>query len=422
VGENDFTAYLRAIWRKRGVVAVVLLSSLVGTTLLTRQLPPAYEARVTLYPPARLTQETFLLQRMTLPGPFVPVINPTVARGYVGIMESRTVAEEAEKLVEGASARKFSKNSSFHVTARNLMEIVVRDRDPEKAAEMANALAQAFNLVFMRFRTEANEHLREFLTEQLEMAKRDVEVAEDALLQFERDRGLILPDEEFSRLVADMSRIRAERNDTEIRIAEIDRNLWRVRASSNDSSLVDISEEVAVDDPTVQRLRSRLAELQIELARMLTGHTEAHPRVVALRAELQEATVALREQTMIRLEGERNSLSALHLSQESTLRRIEEDLTQIPEIGSDFAHLTREIARRQGIYDRLFSEVQELLLQESREWQSFVIVDSAIPPRKPAFPVLWMNLLVALVFGSIGAVFLALFLDFLEMRRGMHIV
>jgi uncharacterized protein involved in exopolysaccharide biosynthesis len=55
--------------------------------------------------------------------------------------------------------------------------------------------------------------------------------------------------------------------------------------------------------------------------------------------------------------------------------------------------------------------------QKEKEMQIAVIVDKAIPPEKPSFPVLWLNLIVAGMVGIIVGVFYAFFMNYIEETR-----
>ena len=53
-------------------------------------------------------------------------------------------------------------------------------------------------------------------------------------------------------------------------------------------------------------------------------------------------------------------------------------------------------------------------MQQARKIQYVVVVDYAKPPEKPSFPIMWINVVVALLFGLVAGVFYAFFIDYIE--------
>jgi uncharacterized protein involved in exopolysaccharide biosynthesis len=66
------------------------------------------------------------------------------------------------------------------------------------------------------------------------------------------------------------------------------------------------------------------------------------------------------------------------------------------------------------MYEQLNIDLQETEMQEARDIKYVVVVDYANPPVNPSFPIMWLNVLIALPFGLVAGIFYAFFIDYIE--------
>ena len=99
-----------------------------------------------------------------------------------------------------------------------MINISVEDRDPRRAAELANGYVDQFRDLSQHLAiTEASQR-RLFFERELEQAKNNLATAEEALAQTEVKTGVIQPDSQARALIESASALRAQITAREVQI------------------------------------------------------------------------------------------------------------------------------------------------------------------------------------------------------------
>ena len=96
------------------------------------------------------------------------------------------------------------------------------------------------------------------------------------------------------------------------------------------------------------------------------------------------------------------------------VKGIEERIIKIPRMKKEQDNLTLEIDRHKKLVEALSTNLAETTAQTKRSPQVAVVVDSASPPEEPSFPIVSLNVIVALIIGFVAGVFYAFFVEYLE--------
>jgi capsular exopolysaccharide synthesis family protein len=280
-----------------------------------------------------------------------------------------------------------------------LVNVRFRAYDADLAARALNTLAelyieQALDLEFATA-TEAARWLAARLLEQ----QKKLEEAEQSLQRFkERERlvdagpGRSLTD---GQLLALNEALVAARTDRLTRQTLVD----RVR-STPPSELGSLP--VVIENPVVQGMKARLAELRDEERKLSETLGERHPdllslqdRIAAKESELREETSAIVRsveaayetavQQEARLGEELATAKALAFAQERTTLRS--------------AVLEREVESRRSLLRELTARAQQTSLEAQLRFTNLRIVERAEPPRVPVLPRRAFNYQLALLIG-----------------------
>jgi tyrosine-protein kinase Etk/Wzc len=243
----------------------------------------------------------------------------------------------------------------------NLIQIKVKYKNPEKAAEIANTLVDSYIKWSVDFLHRETKTLIEYLNKEIEVAKQNLQISEEALEKFRNEYKVIsLPEE--------------------------------VRAK-----IQLIPEEIKTHLKLIQVIDVKLLELEVELSRINELYTDESPQVVFMK----ERIAALKEL----LDSEHNK----SIFGESYFT----NLKDIPEKEMLFDRLQRRVKINEDLYLLLLKEHENLkLLDAKKTTENIKIVSSAITPLKPSGRV------TGLVFGAIVSFFFSLVLAFiLELRK-----
>jgi tyrosine-protein kinase Etk/Wzc len=346
---------------RRRMIAIVTFACALLAMIVSLLLPKEYTATAVLLPPqqnsslagALSSQLGNLGSMAALAGGF-SLKNPNDM--YVAMLRSQTVEDamiktfdlqaEYHKRYLSDTRKEFENYSTVEGNGKDgLIHISVEDRDPQRAADMANGYIQAFQQLSQSLAiTEAGQR-RLFFQQQLEKAKDDLANAEEALKQTEQTTGLIQLDSQARALIESAASLRAQ-----IAAKEVQIEAMRTYATGENSQLV-----------------------------------EAQQELDSLRAELEK------------LGGSEENPDALIVSK-----------GQMTQAGLEYVRRLRDVKYYETIFDILARQFEIAKLDEAKEGAVVQVVDHAIKPDKRSFPKRTLIVVCAVAAGFFISILIAL--------------
>jgi uncharacterized protein involved in exopolysaccharide biosynthesis len=342
-----------------GVTAVFAIVAIIVSLVL----PPRYTATVTLLPPqqsssmgAALASQLGSLGGMAaLAGGSLGLKNPNDM--FVAMFKSRTVEdamvqhfglmqEYHEKYLSDAR-KAFEKYATVDGSTKDgLIHISVKDRDPRRAADLANGYVDQFRLQSQHLAiTEASQR-RLFFEQQLEQAKDNLANAEEAMKQTEQKTGMIQLDSQARALIESAASLRAE-----------------------------------------------VAAKEVQIQGMRTYATGENSQVVQAQQELDSMRAQL-----ARLGGSEDSASGGLIVPKG----------QVPEASLEYIRKLRDVKYNETIFDILARQFEVAKLDEAKQGALIQVVDPAIPPDRRSFPKRGLIVISATAVGFFLGLFVAL--------------
>jgi uncharacterized protein involved in exopolysaccharide biosynthesis len=292
-----------------------------------------------------------------------------LAGGSLGLKSSNAmfVAMFKSRTVEGAMVEHFGLMQEYHAKfpsdARKAFEsyatldgnakdgmihISVEDRDPRRAADLANGYVDQFRIQSQHLAiTEASQR-RLFFEQQLEQAKDNLANAEEALKQTEQKTGVIQLDSQARTLIE-----------------------------------------------SAASLRAQVAAKEVQIQGMSTYATSENSQVVQARREL---------------ESMRAQLAKLGGSGDSDSDGLIVPKGQVPEASLENIRKLRDVKYNETIFDILARQFEIAKLDEAKQGALIQVVDSAVPPDRRSFPKRTLIVIAAAVAGLIFGIFAAMIL------------
>jgi len=225
------------------------LIALLVSSLLTKK----YTATVTVLPPQQSSSlSSAMISQIgslgALAGSTFGLKNPNDM--FVAMFKSRTV-EDAMVQRFGLMAEYKAKYMSIarnafesHTTVEagtkdNLIRISVEDKDPKRAAEMANAYVDAYRSLSQHLAIGEAAQRRLFFEQQLQQAKDNLGSAEEALKDTEQKTGMIQLDSQARALIESAAALRAQ-----ITAKEVQLQGMRTYATSENANVVQTQQEL----------------------------------------------------------------------------------------------------------------------------------------------------------------------------------
>ncbi len=347
--------------RKQIILKTTIAFALIAA-IIALLLPKMYTATVTLLPPqqgssmsAALSSQLGSLGGMAaLAGGSLGLKNPNDM--YVAMLKSNTVEDamiqhyglmqEYKKKYLSDARKAFEKYATVDGNGKDgLIHISIEDRDPRRAAEMANGYVDQYRHLSENLAiTEAGQR-RLFFQQQLEQAKNNLETAEENLKVTEQKTGLIQVNSQATALIEAAASIRAQITAKEVQIQAM-----QTYATGQNAELVQAQQEL-------DGLRAQLARLG--------GSEEAAGGLIVPKGK-------------------------------------------IPEAGLEYMRKMRDVQYYETIFNILARQFELAKLDEAKEGALIQVVDPALPPDRRSSPKRTLIVLVAIVLGFFVGIFAAL--------------
>src|SRR6266853_1850375 len=249
---------------KRILLGIPFAAAIVAA-IVSLLLPNVYTGTARMLPPQQsASAASALLTQLGALGGLTGPVGGALGRNpsdlYIGMLKSRTVADnliarfELNKIYDQSlqsGARNALQGNTTIVTGRDgLIVIEVDDKDPQRAAELANAYVdELMRLTKVLAVTEASQR-RLFFESQLLQAKDNLTAAELAARQGLQKGGLAQVDAQGRSMIAVTARLRAE-----ISVKEVQLGAMRTFAAEGNPELQRVQEEI-------QALRRELSRIE----------------------------------------------------------------------------------------------------------------------------------------------------------------
>lgn len=349
--------------RKRMIFGVTLGAAVLAL-IVSLLLPKNYTATVTLLPPQQNTSMAAAMASQlggmggmaALAGGGLGLKNPNDK--YVALVKSRTVEDamvqryglmkEYHQKYLSLARKAFEAHATVDGSTKDdLIHISVEDRNPQRAAELANGYVDQFrNLSQHLAITEASQR-RLFFEQELEKAKNNLAAAEEALKKTELTTGVIQPDSQERALIESAASLRAQITAREVQIQGM-----QTYATGENSQLVQAQQELA---------------------------------------------------------GLRAQLAALGGSADSNGSELIVPKGRVPQAGMEYIRKLRDVKYYETIFDILARQFEVAKLDEAKQGSLIQVVDPAVVPDRKSSPKRALIVIGATVLAFILSVLAAFF-------------
>ncbi|MGA9754303.1 MAG: hypothetical protein WBV23_04090, partial [Desulfobaccales bacterium] len=170
-------------------------------------------------------------------------------------------------------------------------------------------------------------------------------------------------------------------------------------------------------DPQVSDLENKLVNLDFQVQTVLQRYTAESRQYQTIREQIGHLHQQIRKQVSILLERELGKLRELQAEEQAidqTMQDMKAELEQLPAAEMHLGNLEQDIDTKQAILAVMLRKYQDSLLAQNTDQrlENAKILSLAAVPLRPAFPILWLNLVLGLVFSLVVSLSLAFFLEY----------
>ena len=340
-GTADLLGIFLVLAREKKRILQIMLVATLLAAIIVFVMPKMYTATATILPPQ---QNQSVLS--TLVGQVggaaaldlrdLGLKNPSDV--FVAMLESRTIEDalvnrfdlrKVYYVKRYQDARKIlNKRSEINSEKEGLIAIQVSDRDPKRAADIANAWVEELRALNQGLALTEAAQRRVFFEQKLAAEREDLSRAEVALLALQEKTGLIQPDAQVRSLIGAVADLRAQ-------IAAKQVQLQSLRTYATE------------DNPDVKRVQRELAELQSQSAKL---------------SQVERSGTNL---------GEGN---------------LQVPTRRVPQATLEYLRAARELKYHETLYDFLGKQLEAARIDESKNAIMVQVVDKAVEPERKSSP------------------------------------
>jgi len=344
-------------WMTFGLAVLVAIYSLVT--------PKIYRAETRLLPPKSAEVGASALLDMATGGAASALAGKTPGDLYVGIAKGRTVMDKVidkfglAKVYETDNRDIMRANLSGALEAKSalktgIISIAVLDRDPVRAAAVANGFVEALKDVTSGLAISESAQKRLYYESQIKDVQVSLQKAENDLKSYQERTGIQEAGSQTGALIGTLASIRAQVTAKEVQLRAL-----RAYATGQ--------------NPEVKKVQNELAALYAQLEKLEAGQGSGQDPL--------------------------NPAGGM------------------PQARLEYMRLLREAKFNEYLYGLLQKQFEMAKLGEVKDAAVIQVIDTAVPPQVRFKPKRRLMVMLAAVLGFFLSIFAAFFLEFLENAR-----
>jgi succinoglycan biosynthesis transport protein ExoP len=415
---------------RRQMYLIIFVASLVPASAILFLVftPPEYVARATLIIDAKkapMSQQQPAAADLPLDTAFVGsqveiLRSDNIARSVIknlnlkgnfedlpGVSNKESAANQStDARNEARALNEFERRLSINrIGTTYIIEIAYRSLDPERAAKISNAVAEAYIADQLDAKYEATRRATNWMQDRITELHTQVTGAETAVVTFKTKNNIVNTGGANSPLVGQQQ------------IGELNTQLVKMRAGTAEAKArLDRIEEVinsgsvnatvadALKNDVVSKLRSQYFELAFREADWSARYGSGHLAAVNLRSQMEEVRKAIFDEFKRLAETYKSDFEIAKQREEDVQKQLATAVSLSQ--ASDRAQISlRELESRAQSYKSLFDTFLQRYT-ESLQQQSFPIsearlISPATPPSRSSYPKTFTVLSTAILLGSV---------------------
>ena len=372
----DVRAYVNFVWRHWILIAsVTALAFLIALINLARTTPLyTATAQVLLEPPPKNpslesnTDNSFgnysFIENQLAIIKSDPLLRRVVLRERLATVkepENTDASQESQEALQDEAVRQAvnSLRGALAVSRpgqAHVLDISITSTDPARAAQLANAVANAYFVNQLDARFEAAKQASGWLSDRLVELRQQLRDSEEAVIKFRNEHGLARSGPTVAlneQQLADLNgKLIAARTDVAEKKTRVDFLAEVARGKKTLDSLPDTFQSA---DKVMETLRGKLADASQRQADLLARYNSRHPAVVNVEAEKQDIqrSIAAEMQRVIQTVNNEYALAQARLA---AIEQAMREATGQGGLNYDDSVRLRELERTAAVNKSLFED------------------------------------------------------------------
>jgi polysaccharide biosynthesis transport protein len=328
-------------------------------------------------------------------------------KGFAGQYVDSTTADfdalSLEKRVKLVNLFRKSLNVQL-VPKTQIIDIHFRSKDPNLAAEIANAVTNTYIEHNFQTKYKATIQTSDWLTKQLDDLKDRAQNSQEALIAYQKKVGILGTDETHN-IITD----KLEELNKQLSAAEADRIVkeakYRIAMTENPELIANIAPESVLG-----ALYKERAEARAQYAQLAVKYGASYPRLMQLQSQLNELDSAISAEITKVGDAVHAEYKAALESEEmlkSSFGRQKQEAYKLNEDAIEYAVMKRDVESSRELYEGLLKKLKEAGILAGLKSSNINIVDTASVPIEPVEPKIGLNIALGFMGGLLFGMALA---------------
>lgn len=428
---------IRARYR---LILVVLLATVAAAVAMTSVLPPRYKATSTLVLDFKSVDP--------ITGTFMPVqlLLSSYMATEIDILESQAVALRVVKALRLAddpdTKQKFLDNAEGRGAIEDwiaeglrgklevkpskesrIVEVNFTSADPEYAARVANAFAQAYIQTNLEMKVAPARDAATWFDTQLKQLRDQLEAAQARLSKYQSDKGITSTDQRLDVEAAKLSEISSQLVQAQGQSFESASRQKQLQEFISKDLGVDSLPEVLAS-PVIHEIKARLSAAETRLSQASNTLGVNHPEYQRAQSEVTSLRRKLRDEVSTAASVISNNLRITQSRERELGEALAAQKARLLDLNrnrDELGVLMKEVDNAQRSYDSASQRHTQTSLESRMDQSNVTLLAPANAPGKPSFPKLPLILALAVAVGSMLGIGFALAVEMIDRRvRGVE--
>jgi succinoglycan biosynthesis transport protein ExoP len=291
-----------------------------------------------------------------------------------------------------------------------IITISYESKDPQQAAEIINALSEAYIEFGMTTRLNDVKNRQRWLSSQYQQLQLNLEKSEQRVKEYSESQGLIgsLQQQAMANTQLQSLNTNLVQAQTELSVKSEEYALvQQIKKGSKDfSSLAQV-----MQNSTIGTLGQNASTAENKVQELADRYGEKHPKMMAARTELRSTTRNLELEVAKVIEQIENDYKLSKIQVDNINQLINNTKTDVQELQDEsfsLISLEREVENNRRIYESFQSRLLEANVRGENTASNVHIIDNATVPREPISP----NVKKIIGLAGIAGLFLGVILAF----------
>lgn len=315
---------------------------------------------------------------------FLGALNPV---NWVGLRKTEADAQEIDLERSAIVHRFLNRISVSPIGLSTAMKVTFQSEDPQKAARLANAIANAYVEDQLEAKFQATQKATQWLSGRINELSQKAQLADAAVQQYKAEHNITTTGTGSSVVEQQIAQISAQLTVAKTDLAEKQANYGRLAALARSGHAAASSQVLA--SPVVAALRAQESQLTSQMANLESKYGPRHPKILDLQAQKQMLDGKIEEEIQRFVDSARNDVdvAASHVgSLQASLQQAEQQGAGQNQANVQLTALQSAATSARAMYEAFLGRLNQTQGQEGIQTPDARIISNPEVPTSPSYP------------------------------------